>query len=113
MAFAMVCMLVCPIGAKESGNDGQLLNHPLDMTRPVEVKKTDCFMFDGINYKLDSLHFLLDATLPDDVVRDKPFVFNDFKIAVEMMLDKGVHQYFQMVHSVAAYYNVIKDFYSY
>ena len=87
MAFAMACLLVCPAVAQGSGNDGQLLNHPLDMMRPVEVKKTDCFKFDGMNYKLDSLHFLLDATLSDDVVKDNPFVFNNFKIAVEHLVD--------------------------
>ena len=70
-----------------NGQAQVLLNNPLDKALPVEVREAGEFVFKGQAYHLDTKHFLLDATLPDDVVKANPFLFNDFKEAVGQLTD--------------------------
>ena len=84
-----------------------LLNHPLDTTTPVEVRETGRFVFKGQTYHLDARHFLLDATLPDDVVKAAPFLFNDFKTAVGQLADGTEEE--PMVLYIAPYVYWVDD----
>ena len=64
------------------GDDG-VLNHPLDPAHPVRLIRSNQFTYGQQTYSLDSLHFLLDATADEQAVRACPYLFNNFRDAMD------------------------------
>ena len=57
---------------------GQSLNAPLDPENPVVMTSAGSFCYDGMTYRLDDYHLLVDATLSDTL---SPFACRSFQEA--------------------------------
>lgn len=69
------------------GTPGRPLNHPLDPANPVCLVSPSQFTYRQQTYSLDSHHFLLDATADGEMVEKSPYIFSDFRDAMEHLSD--------------------------